>query len=64
MMTYALGRAVDYRDMPAVRGIVTQAQLENFRFGALVLGVVQSAPFRQRPKSSDGAGGLTAYGRQ
>ncbi|MEJ1966676.1 MAG: DUF1592 domain-containing protein [Gammaproteobacteria bacterium] len=59
MMTYALGRAVDYRDMPAVRAIVRQAPAENLRFSALVLGIVQSAPFRQRTGTPQ-AGGLTA----
>jgi hypothetical protein len=59
MLTYALGRAIDYHDMPAVRAIVKQVQLENLRFSALVLGVVESAPFRQRTKGPQG-GGLTA----
>ncbi len=48
MMTYALGRAVDYHDMPAVRAIVRKAERENARFSALVLGIAQSAPFGQR----------------
>jgi hypothetical protein len=48
LMTYALGRAIDYRDMPAVRKIVNSAEQEGFRTSALLLGVVQSAPFRER----------------
>ena len=48
LLTYALGRTLDYRDMPTVRGIVQQAQRENLRFSALILGVVQSPAFRQR----------------
>jgi len=59
MMTYALGRAVRYRDMPAVRSIVRQAQRDDLRFSALVLGVVESVPFGHRTKASPG-GGLTA----
>jgi hypothetical protein len=59
MMTYALGRAVDYRDMPAVRAIVRQAQRQDLRFSALVLGVAQSVPFSHRTKATP-AGGLTA----
>ena len=59
MMVYALGRAVDYHDMPAVRTILRQAQRENLRFSALVLGIAQSAPFRQRTKAPQGSG-LTA----
>src|SRR6185312_5426439 len=38
LMTYALGRVVDYHDMPAVRSILRQAQIEDLRFSALVLG--------------------------
>jgi hypothetical protein len=59
LMTYGLGRAVDYHDMPAVRSILRQAQLEDLRFSALVLGVVQSEPFRQRTAAPRG-GSLTA----
>ena len=59
MMTYALGRAVDYRDMPAVRAIVRQAQREDLRFSSLVMGVVQSEPFKHRTKAPQG-GSLTA----
>ncbi len=59
MMVYALGRAIDYRDMPAVRTILRQAQRENLRFSALVLGIAQSAPFRQQTRAPQGSG-LTA----
>jgi hypothetical protein len=47
LMTYALGRALDHRDMPAVRAIVKQAERQDLRLSALVLGVVQSPAFRQ-----------------
>ena len=53
LMTYALGRAVDYRDMPAVRAIVKQAGGQQFRASALILGVVQSAAFRQRGAATE-----------
>jgi hypothetical protein len=56
LMVYALGRGVDYHDMPAVREIVRQAQGEDLRFSALILGVVQSAPFRGRIEAPRGAG--------
>ncbi len=59
MMVYALGRAIDYHDMPAVRTIRRQALRENLRFSALVLGIAQSAPFRQQPRAPQGSG-LTA----
>jgi hypothetical protein len=45
--------------MPAVRAIVRQAKRDDLRFSALILGVVQSAPFRYRTKAPQAAG-LTA----
>jgi hypothetical protein len=47
LLTYALGRALDHRDMPAVRAIVRQAGREGNRLDAIILGVVQSPPFLQ-----------------
>jgi cytochrome c553 len=48
LMTYAVGRHMDYRDMPAVRRIVRAAAANNYRFEEIVLGVVNSAAFRRR----------------
>jgi cytochrome c5 len=48
LLTYALGRGLDYRDMPAVRGIVRDAARGNYRLSALILGVVRSTPFQKR----------------
>jgi hypothetical protein len=47
-MTYALGRSVEYYDMPAVRAIVRDAARDNYRFSSLVMGIVRSAPFQMR----------------
>jgi len=47
-LMYALGRTVDYRDMPAVRKIVHEAASDDYRFSALVWQVVSSDPFRMR----------------
>lgn len=55
LMTYALGRALDYRDMPAVRAIANQAEPADLRLSALILGVVQSPTFRQRPRATEQA---------
>ena len=44
MMTYALGRGVEYSDMPVIRSIVRDAAKDNNRFSAIVLGIVKSAP--------------------
>jgi hypothetical protein len=48
LMTYAVGRHIDYRDMPAVRSIVRSAAANHYRFEDIVLGVVNSAAFRRR----------------
>ena len=46
LMTYALGRRVEYTDMPAVRAIVRDAAKNDNRLSSFVLGVVNSAAFR------------------
>jgi hypothetical protein len=48
LLTYALGRGIDYADMPTVRGIVRRAEREDYRFSELVLAIAESAPFRMR----------------
>jgi hypothetical protein len=48
LMTYALGRGTDYYDMPVVRGIVRDASKQNYRFSALVMGIVTSPPFQMK----------------
>ena len=46
LMTYALGRRVEYYDMPAVRQIARDAKAKNYRFSAFISGVANSAAFR------------------
>ena len=46
LMTYALGRRLEYTDMPAVRAIVNDAAKHDNRMSSLVLGVVNSVAFR------------------
>jgi mono/diheme cytochrome c family protein len=48
LMTYALGRRLDYRDMPAVRQIVRRADAAGQRFSSFVTGIVTSPAFRMR----------------
>jgi hypothetical protein len=48
LMTFALGRETDYRDMPTVRAIVRRAAKDDYRFESLVLGIVSSDAFRKR----------------
>ncbi len=53
LMTYALGRSLDYRDMPTVRRIVREAKADNYRFKSIVMGVVSSDAFRKREVEHD-----------
>jgi mono/diheme cytochrome c family protein len=46
MMTYALGRGIQYFDMPTIRKIVRDAKPNNYRFSAIVLGIVNSPAFQ------------------
>lgn len=48
LMTYALGRGVDYYDAAAVREVVRKAKHENYRFSTLINGLVSSTPFKMR----------------
>lgn len=47
LMIYSLGRAVEYHDMPTVRGIVDQAEEEDYSFSSIVMGIVSSDQFRK-----------------
>ncbi|MGH9257046.1 MAG: DUF1592 domain-containing protein [Vicinamibacterales bacterium] len=51
LLTFALGRGVEYYDAPAVRKILREAQPGGYRFSALILGIVKSAPFQMRRSS-------------
>jgi hypothetical protein len=55
LMTYGVGRGVEYYDMPQVRKIVKAAEKDDYRFSSLVLGVVNSPEFRSRKKVSENA---------
>jgi hypothetical protein len=48
LLTYGLGRGIDYYDMPAVRAIVRDASRDDYRFSSIVMGIVTSTPFRMR----------------
>ncbi len=55
LMTYALGRGVEYHDMPVVREIVRDAAHDDYSFASIVKGIANSAPFRMRSLPDDGA---------
>jgi hypothetical protein len=48
LLTYALGRGLEYYDMPAVRAVTHQAAQNHYRFSSLILGIVESTPFQMR----------------
>jgi hypothetical protein len=52
LLTYALGRGVEYEDMPLVRSIVRKAELKNYAFSNLVLGIVESPAFQMNMKNA------------
>jgi hypothetical protein len=54
MLTYALGRGLEYYDRPVVRAVARDAARQEYRFSALVMAVVNSTPFRMRMNASDG----------
>ena len=53
LMTFALGRGVEYEDMPVIRSIVRDADKDNDRFLSILMGIVKSAPFQMRTKEID-----------
>ncbi|HEY7334046.1 MAG TPA: DUF1592 domain-containing protein [Bryobacteraceae bacterium] len=50
LMTFALGRGVEYEDMPVIRSIVRDADRDNDRFLSILMGIVKSVPFQMRTK--------------
>jgi hypothetical protein len=74
LMSYALGRRVEYYDMPTVRKIVREAKEHDYRLSSLILGVARSAAFRttradttdegRKTTSEKGSGGTKSPGHQ
>ena len=50
LLAYALGRRVEHYDRPAVRSIVRDAEAQNYRWSALILGIVKSPAFQMRQR--------------
>ena len=66
LLSFALGRSVDYYDLPAVRKIVRNATPGGYRWSSTILGIVQSAPFlmrTSRPDDSKPGAAASASGR-
>jgi hypothetical protein len=48
LMIYAIGRSLEHYDMPTVRGIVAAAAQNRYSFDSIIMGIVESPPFRMR----------------
>ena len=48
LMRFALGRSLEYYDMPEVRAVVRAASEDDYRWSSIILGVVESTPFQMR----------------
>jgi mono/diheme cytochrome c family protein len=55
LMAYALGRPIDYRDMPVVRRIAHEAARDNYRFSSIVVQIASSDAFRRRESPAPAA---------
>jgi hypothetical protein len=65
LMTYALGRGLEYYDMPVVRAITREAAKNDYRFSSIVMGIVKSTPFQMRhTREADAAPVSTADARR
>ena len=54
LLTFALGRGVEYYDAPAVRKIVRDTAKDGYRFSSIILGIVKSTPFQMRRAAARG----------
>ena len=48
LLTYAIGRGVEYYDRPVIRAILSEAEPDDYRWSSIVLGIVKSTPFQMR----------------
>jgi hypothetical protein len=55
MMTYGLGRGVEYQDMPTLRSVVRDSAAGKYKFTSIVMGIVKSAPFQTNMKTVESA---------
>jgi hypothetical protein len=53
LMTFALGRGVEYQDMPVIRSIVRDADKENDDLFPILMGIIKSVPFQMRTKEAE-----------
>ncbi|MET0291729.1 MAG: DUF1592 domain-containing protein [Steroidobacteraceae bacterium] len=55
LMTYGIGRGIEYHDMPTVRAIVRDSAKDDYRFVSLITHIVKSDPFRMKQLPADAA---------
>jgi hypothetical protein len=66
LLTYAVGRGLEYYDEPAVRRIANQAARDGYQFSSIVTGIATSDPFRMKVKRAapvESSNGRTVAGR-
>jgi hypothetical protein len=63
LLTFALGRGIEFYDAPAVRKIVSESEKDGYRFSSLILGIVKSAPFQMRRAELETVPGKLANSR-
>jgi len=52
LLSYAIGRGPEHFDRPTVRSITRAAAFDNYRWSSIIVGIVQSTPFRMRRSES------------
>ena len=60
LLAYALGRGLEYHDLPAVRTIARDAAPDDYRWSSIILGIVKSTPFSMSTARSRGRGSRSA----
>ena len=60
LLTYALGRGVEYYDMPVVRSVVSRAARDGYRLDSIIQAIVDSEPFQMNMKGGEQPNRLTA----
>ena len=63
LLTFATGRGAEHYDAPAIRKIVRDARADEYRFSSIVMGIVNSMPFRMRSAAARGIGAPQAARR-
>jgi len=55
LLTFAIGRGLEYQDAPAIRSIVRVSAADDYRWSSLILALVKGAPFRMRRTATEDA---------